>query len=60
MIGANPFEAIFNQFVVIIAAIFGGLYIYRSIETRIVALEGRVSVLENIYAKEEKNHVELA
>lgn len=41
-----PYSNLVNQMVVIGLAVFGGLYVYRSIETRIVALESRVSVLE--------------
>lgn len=36
-----------NQLIVIGLSIFGGLYVYRSIESRIVVLENRVNLLEN-------------
>ena len=41
-----PSGNLVNQLIVIGLAVFGGLYVYRSIESRIVTLETRVGALE--------------
>jgi hypothetical protein len=42
----NPPINLVNQLIVVCLSIFGGLYVYRSIESRIVMLETRVGALE--------------
>lgn len=51
----TPVQSVFNQLVVIAAAALGSLYIYRSIEQRIVALESRVKTVENILGSQVKS-----
>lgn len=41
-----PQGNLINQLIVIGLSIFGGLYVYRGLESRIVALESRVGLLE--------------
>lgn len=41
-----PSGNLVNQLIVIGLAVFGGLYVYRSIESRLLTLESRVSYLE--------------
>jgi hypothetical protein len=53
MFGPNimPMQGMINQVIVIGVAILGSLYLYRSIESRIVAVESRVSAVESILTR---------
>lgn len=42
----TPPSNLINQLIVIGLTVFGGLYVYRSIETRLISLEDRVRYLE--------------
>ena len=44
-------QEILNQIIVLGLAAVGALYIYRGLEKRIVAVEGRVSTLESLFSR---------